>query len=154
MRAAAARLGRDGIAGAFVVALGAILYLLVRNYPRGTLSEFGPGMVPWAASIALVVLGAAMVVRALARKNSDTVPAMSRAILVVPAGMAFFALALEPLGLFATAAIGVFVTTLAARESSLIERLAVALGLATFATIVFGYGLAMTMPLWPFFLRP
>jgi hypothetical protein len=154
MRALAARLSREGLAGAFVLASGVLLWVLAEGYPRGDLSEIGPGFMPWVASIGLIGLGAVMLAQAARAGHRDDAAAIGRAAAIVPAGMAIFAFGLEGLGLFATAAIGVFVTTFASRESTLPERVCIALVLATLVTLVFGYGLSMSLPLWPAWVRP
>ncbi len=154
MRRIVTALGREGVAGTFVIGLGVVLWLIVRNDPRGELSEIGPGFVPWVASFGLAALGAVMVLRALRARKHDAAPVVSRAAVLVPLGMAIFALGLESLGLFATSALGVFIVTFASRESRLVERAVMALALAALVTLIFGYGLSMTMPLWPRFLVP
>jgi hypothetical protein len=154
MRAIFGRLGREGVAGGFVLLIGAALWMIVRSYPRGDVSQFGPGMVPWAASIGLVLLGMMMVARALRFPTEVSEPLVGRAAIMVPLGMAVFAFTLERAGLFAASAIGVLVTTFASRESGTVERVIIALMLASLVTAVFGYGLSMTMPLWPAFMRP
>lgn len=154
IHALAARLGREGIAGIFVGAAGVFLWIMARGLARGTLAEIGPGFVPWISSLALVALGGCMLVRAMSKRNDDGPPQLGRGVVVVPLGMGLFAFGLESLGLFAASALGVFVTTFASRESGLIERAAVAFGLAAGVTLLFGYGLGMTVPLWPVFLRP
>ena len=152
-RAFAARLGRDGAAGVFVLIIGAVLWSVVRYYPRGDLGQFGPGYLPWAASIGMMLLGAALVVAGYLSRNSDETQIFGRPVLIVPIGMAVFAFGLETLGLFVTSAAGVFVTTFASPEPSMRERVVLALALATLVTIVFGYGVGMTVPLKPLFLR-
>jgi hypothetical protein len=150
MQAILARLGREGVAGIFVIAVGLLIYFLVRDYPRGRISEFGPGFVPWAASIGLMLLGVAMLARAWAGSAEKLDLAMRPAVVLLPVGMGFFALGLEQLGLALTAAVGVFIASLASRESNLAERIALSIGLAALVTVIFGYALGMTMPLWPF----
>ena len=152
-RAIAARLGREGAAGAFVLVIGAVLWSIVRHYPRGELSQFGPGYLPWIASIGMMLLGAALVVSGYLSRNSDETQTFGRAVLIVPIGMAVFAFGLETFGLFVTSAVGVFVTTFASPELSMRERVALSLALATLVTIVFGYGVGMAVPLKPPFLR-
>lgn len=154
IRTIAARLGRDGVAGAFVVACGIVLWFIVRNDPRGELADIGPGFVPWVASFALMILGAIMVVRALSTPQYDEAPVVGWGVIVVPVAMAVFAYGLEPLGLFLASAFGVFITSMAARESTYLGRITLALTLAALVTVVFGYALGMTMPLWPEFIRP
>lgn len=150
MRALADRFGRDGFAGLFVLLAGLVVLLLVRDYPRGRLSEFGPGMVPFAGSIGMILLGAAMLLRA---RRSDAAEPLAtgfgRPLFLIPLGMAIFAFGLNTLGLALVSALAVFVASFASPEPRLFERVLVALGLAALVTLVFGYGLAMTMPLWP-----
>jgi hypothetical protein len=150
MQAILARLGREGLAGAFVITIGLLLYFLVHDYPRGRISEFGPGFVPWAASIGLMLLGAAMLARAWAHTGEKLNLAVRPAVVLLPAAMAIFAFGVERFGLALTAAAGVFVASLASDESSIGERIVLSLGLAALVTLIFGYALGMTMPLWPF----
>jgi hypothetical protein len=154
MRRLAARLGRDGSAGAFVIAIGVVLWALVGNYPRGELAEIGPGFVPWVASISLTGLGVLMVARALYLGSPAMTGAAGRALVIVPVGMAIFAFMLAPFGLFATAALSVFATSFAAQRVRLHERVILALALASLVTLLFGYALSMALPLWPAVLRP
>jgi Tripartite tricarboxylate transporter TctB family len=149
MPAILARLGREGVAGAFIVALGLLLYLLVHDYPRGRISEFGPGFVPWAASIGLMLLGAAMLVRGWVGEGEKLDLAMRPAVLLLPLGMALFAFGIERIGLALTAVGSVLVASFASREPNVTERIALALGLAALVTLIFGYALGLTMPLWP-----
>jgi hypothetical protein len=149
-----ARLGRDGIAGTAIAIGGLIGFWIVRDYPVGSLAEFGPGFMPWVGTIGMAILGLAMVARALVGGGGEIVPVtVGRPVIVVPAGMAIFAFGLEPLGFMLASALAVFVTSLAAKESSVIERIAVSVGLAVLVTGIFGFGLKMTMPLAPWFLR-
>jgi hypothetical protein len=154
IRTIAARLGREGVAGAFVVACGIVLWFIVRNDPRGELADIGPGFVPWVSSFALMILGSIMIVRALSVPQYDEAPVIGWGVVVVPIAMAVFAYGLEPLGLFAASALGVFITSLAARDTSYRGRIILAVALGGAVTLVFGYGLGMTMPLWPEFMRP
>jgi len=149
------RLGQDGTAGAAIALGGAVGFFLVRDYPVGSLSDFGPGFMPWVATIGMIVLGGIMLARALAapvRFNFTIV--VGRPLVLVPLGMAGFALGLEPLGLALASALAVVITSFASQESSLKERLGAAIVLAALITLVFGYGLGMTVPLWPVGLRP
>jgi hypothetical protein len=149
------RLGREGIGGAAVTLIGLLGFWIVRDYPVGDLSEFGVGFMPWVCTVGMAILGAVIVLRALKANNTDEIhPALGRPLMVIVAGMAIFAFALDPLGLFTSAVLSVFVSSLASGESSLRERILVSFGLATLVTLLFGYGLGMSMPLWPWFMRP
>lgn len=154
MHAILARLGRDGAAGCAICLVGLTGFLLVRDYPVGSLSEFGPGFVPWVTTLGMIGLGGAMVVRAAAIGGGAPLELrIGRPLIVVPLGMAIFAFGLAPLGFAPSAALAVFVTSLAARGTRFGERVFVSIFLAALVTLIFGYGLSMTMPLWPVFLR-
>ena len=149
------RLGQDGTAGAAIALGGAVGFLLVRDYPVGSLSDFGPGFMPWVATIGMTILGGIMLARALlAPVRFGFTIVVGRPLVLVPLGMASFALGLEPLGLALASALAVLVTSFASLESSLKERLAAAAVLAALITLVFGYGLGMSVPLAPALFRP
>ena len=155
MQAILNRLGRDGIAGAAIVITGLFGFLLVRDYPVGDLSEFGPGFVPWVTTLGMALLGAIMVFQALQKHSTEKIAlVINRPLIVIPVGMALFAIGLEPLGIAVASALSVFVSSLASSESRLKERILVSVGLAILVTLVFSYGLGMTMPRWPWFMRP
>ena len=153
LRAIAERLGREGMAGVFVLAVGAIFWSIVRDYPRGDLSQFGPGYLPWVASIGMMLLGLSLIITGYLSRDVHEAHSFGRAVMIVPIGMVVFAFGLNRLGLFVTAAASVLITTFASRESSMYERVLLALALATLVTLVFGYGVGMTVPLKPPFLR-
>jgi hypothetical protein len=148
------RLGQDGTAGAAITLAGLTGFLIVRDYPVGSLSDFGPGFMPWVATIGMMGLGSAMMVRALAAGvRIDFTIVVGRPLILVPLGMAVFALGLDFLGLALSSALAVLITSFASTESRLTERLVASVVLAALITLVFGYGLSMTVPLWPWFLR-
>ena len=154
LRVIVERLGREGMAGVFVLAVGAILWAIVRDYPRGELSQFGPGYLPWVASIGMMLLGLSLIITGYRSPDAHEAQSFGRPVLIVPIGMTVFAFGLNRLGLFVTAAASVLITSFASRELSMRERLVLALVLATLVTLVFGYGVGMTVPLKPPFLRP
>jgi hypothetical protein len=61
-------------------------------------------------------------------------------------------LLIEPGGLALAAVATVLVGALGGREFRPVEALALALGLAAGAALLFVYGLKLTMPIWPAFL--
>ena len=154
MNAIFSRLGQDGTAGAAIALGGLIGFIIVRDYPVGSLSELGPGFMPWVATIGMMGLGTAMVGRAVASGvRIDFTIVAGRPVILVPLGMALFALGLDTFGLALSSALAVLVTSFASTESRLTERLIASVVLAALITLVFGYGLAMTVPLWPAFVR-
>jgi hypothetical protein len=68
------RLHRDHWAGLLLMAIGMGAAIASRARPMGTLTEMGAGFFPFALSVVLALLGAAV---ALAAPRSPTAPAMS-----------------------------------------------------------------------------
>jgi hypothetical protein len=147
-----ALMSTDVRAGAGLILAGAVILGLTWSYPSGTLSEIGPGAILQLAGGFVLLLGAAMTLRGLRRTgvSADTGTAgFSLRAFVIPAAMAVFAVVLPWLGLAATAAIATLVAGLGSRDLSLKERLASAVILSGFVTLLFGYGLRLQVPIWP-----
>jgi hypothetical protein len=102
----------------------------------------------------MMLLGLALLTTGYLSRHAREAQSFGRPLLIVPIGMVVFAFGLNRLGLFVTAAASVLITTFASRESSMRERFVLALVLATLVTLVFGYGVGMTVPLKPPFLLP
>lgn len=75
--------------------------------------------------------------------------AVSRPLLVIPLAVAVFAVAAPVLGLAGTSALAVYIASLATREGGAVGRLVLLSVLAIVATLIFGYGLALPIPIWP-----
>jgi putative tricarboxylic transport membrane protein len=155
MHGALQRLGREGIAGCGILAAGIGGWLTVYDYPIGELSLIGPGFLPQALSTGLLAIGATMILRAVrnaaepGQSRESLTFAISRPFLVIPLAAVVFAVAAPVLGLAVTSALAVFVASLATREGGIIGRIVLLLVLATVATLIFGYGLALPVPIWP-----
>jgi putative tricarboxylic transport membrane protein len=155
MGGALQRLGRDGIAGCGILAVGIGGWAIAHGYPIGKLSLIGPGFLPLALSTGLLVIGVAMILRALrsagesAQSREFLEIAVSRPLLVIPLAVAVFAVAAPVLGLAGTSALAVYIASLATREGGAVGRLVLLSVLAIVATLIFGYGLALPIPIWP-----
>jgi hypothetical protein len=70
-------------------------------------------------------------------------------LIIVIGSIILFAVALRPLGFALTAFITVLVVSFAGPRIALFKRLALALGLAVAATIIFIPVLGLPIPIWP-----
>jgi hypothetical protein len=146
------RLDRKNIGAGLTYGLfGALGLILGRELPMGDAAAMGPGYVPRLVSIALVGIGAILVVRGTFRSRAAVgFPAFSWRIsgLVLGAVMAF-ALALERAGLVAATAVLVAVAAFAGQKPRVKETLALIVALSILVVVVFVYALGVHMRVWP-----
>lgn len=141
-------LSKDLRAGLFLMLAGAVVLALVWDYPGGTLSEIGPGAMVQLAGGLILLLGALLAVRGL-RQVGVPGSSISPRAFIIPGAMAVFAILLPWLGLAVTAAAATLVAGFGSQEMSVKERLLGAVVLSAFVTLLFGYGLRLQVPIWP-----
>jgi hypothetical protein len=146
------RTNRELVAGLLFAAFGAAGLWFGADLPRGTALRMGAGYMPFVLSSALVLLGAAMTLLGALRSGLPLTRWHLRPLVFVLSGVLAFALLIEPGGLALAAVATVLVGALGGREFRPVETLALALGLAAGAALLFVYGLKLTMPIWPAFL--
>jgi hypothetical protein len=127
------------LSGGLAVAIGAM------SYPIGELTRMGPGYFPLAVGTVLAVLGFGLVVAS--RTTTTRLPALRlRPVLAVFAGLVFWGLTLERLGLVPSTLGLVILVSLAQDRPSLVMIGATAAFLIAFSLGVFVYGLAIPIP--------
>lgn len=145
----------DAITGGLLLLAGGGLLALTWQYPSGTLSDIGPGMILQLSGVSLAVLGGLMLLRRWRQVTPGGEEAASRRLAlrpyVVPAAMAVFGLLLPWLGLALTAMFTAFAASFGSASLRLRERLITAFVLAAFVTLLFGYGLRLPVSVWPGF---
>lgn len=142
-------LSKDLRAGLFLMLVGAVVLVLVWGYPSGTLSEIGPGAMLQLAGGLILLLGLLMVLRGWRQAATAAGNRISPRAFIIPGAMAAFAILLPWLGLAFTAAIATVVAGFGSRDLSVKERLFSAVILSAFVTLLFGYGLRLQVPIWP-----
>ncbi len=129
-----ARLRQPGaLAGLLFAALGVGVVALAADYPAGDMRRMGPGWMPEALGWTLVVLGLGIA---------------SFPLLCLLAGVAAFAVLLEPAGLVAAIFACVALSRLAERPYRPAETLLVAAFLSALGAGIFVYGLGLPIPLF------
>lgn len=143
---------REAAAGGFLLLAGALVLALTWRYPSGRPADLGPGLVLQVCGGLIALFGAIMLLRAWRGSTaSDDPPAapLSGRPFIVLGAMALFALLLPLLGLAFTAALCVLAASFASPALSWRERLGTAVTLSLFVTLLFGYGLRLSVKLWP-----
>jgi hypothetical protein len=134
---------------AFLVALGAFAFALSSELSAGTAAAMGPGYVPRALAILIMVYGAVLGVRA-ALAAREAFPAIAfRPLVMICAAVALFALLLPIAGLALTSLAVVLCAGLAASDVRMRENLVLAVALAAFAVMLFVTALGLPIPIWP-----
>lgn len=134
---------KDMIGGALLIAFGVFCAsYAATHYPLGTLQEMGPGLFPSALGVVLVGIGLLIFVPALFRTGTMPQPEWWPMIAVL-AGGAFFAFAVERLGIVPAVVGMTIIVRLADDKFSPLSSLVLAAILALVAVLVFRVGLNM-----------
>lgn len=143
--------GSDFWAGILFVTFGLAGLWFGLGYPFGTTAQMGPGYFPRVISSALVLIGAAIVVRVV-RSSVDAEPMgiwPIRAIVMVLGGMILFGVVAPHLGFVVAAAATTAIAGLASPEVRIRELLIFTVILVFAVTVVFIYGLRLNIPVFP-----
>jgi len=140
---------KDFVAGLIFLAFGIAAIALSSGYPLGTAARMGPGYFPRILGILLVVLGAALTLRAL-RLHGSPIPSWKwRPTLVVITSVVLFGLVVTHAGLvFSTIGL-ILLSSAASTEFRPKEALISGVLLAALAVGVFVIGLKLQLPIWP-----
>lgn len=146
---AAIRHQKDFAAGVLFVAIGVAAIVIAENYPLGTAARMGPGYFPRILGILLIVLGAALALRAL-RLQGPALPKWPwRPTIIVLGSVVLFGAIVNYVGV-ALATVALIVTSsIASHEFRAKEAVISGALLALLAVGVFVIGLKLQLPIWP-----
>lgn len=139
----------DILLGLLFAAIGAIALYVGRNYVFGSTQRMGPGFLPRIVAGCLVLLGIALMIRGMLARGWASPAIVWRPIVLICLAVIVFAATIDRLGLFIAGLLTVGIGACAAQEVRWKELPFVAAGLAAFCTILFGYVLKISMPVWP-----
>jgi hypothetical protein len=157
-QASAAR-RRDLASGIICLAAGLGVVQQAQGYGIGTLAAAGPGLYPLLLGLLLAATGIAIAATALTspphaeeREANDGLLDLCgpdwRGWSCIIAGVLAFILCASAAGLAPAIFACVFISALGDRTATLKGSLLLALGMAVFATLLFGKLLGINMPLW------
>jgi hypothetical protein len=148
------RNGRDFWSGVMFATIGAFFAAVGASYEMGTAADMGPGYVPTALGVIVIVLGLVIAANAISSSaNEETVEAVDwRSLFLVLVPVALFGVLLPYLGLVVSLLMLVLLSSLASHEFSWRSAVASAAFLLVFSLFVFVYMLQLQFSLWPSFI--
>lgn len=147
---------KDFWSGVMFVAVGLGFAWGAQEYSLGDSARPGPGYFPLGLGLIMAGLGALIVFKALLAgpRNGDPIGAMAwRPLLIIVASVALFGALLPRLGMLLSLPMLVVTTALAGQEFRWGEALVNGVLLTVFSWVIFIWGLSLTIPLLPWFIR-
>ncbi|HUP09978.1 MAG TPA: tripartite tricarboxylate transporter TctB family protein [Caldimonas sp.] len=147
---------RDFWSGLMFLVAGVVFAVGATNYSMGSSARPGPGYFPLLLSFVMAVIGAIVLFKALVfeSEGGDRIGAIAwRPLLVIVASIAVFALIIDRLGMVVTVPVLIAMSSLAGDEFRWRGVIASAAVLTAGSWLVFVWGLKLTIPVWPAFLR-
>jgi hypothetical protein len=140
---------KDAAAGALFILLGLGFGLnAYLTLDLGTNVRMGPGYFPLLLSVALVVLGVAILARAFQTEDEPWGAIPWRGLFFVLLGPVAFGLTLDALGLVPALAIIAFISSFASERMTPLLAVVVTIGLVIFCVGVFSWGLGSPIRLF------
>jgi hypothetical protein len=140
---------KDFYSGLIFVAFGIAAIVIGSNYSLGTAARMGPGYFPRILGIMLIVLGAALSLRALKIKGEPIAKWHWKPTLVVLGSVVLFGYIVNYAGLVLSTIILIVISSWASPEFRLKESVISGVLLAALVVGVFVIGLKLQLPIWP-----
>jgi hypothetical protein len=146
---------KDFWSGLMFAGLGLGFAVIAQNYDMGTAARMGPAYFPTVLGGLLALLGVIITLRGLKleEKDSHVDPFHFRPLVLVLGAVVAFGLLLRPAGLIVALAVLVIVSSFGSNEFKWKEVIPLLVGLTVLVLAVFIYGLGMTIPVLPAFMR-
>ena len=146
---------KDFWSGVMFAAFGLGFVMFARQYDMGTAARMGPAFFPTMLGGLLLLLGVVVSIKGLTVPTNDGKVAQFhfKPLVLVLGAVVAFGLLLRPAGLLGSIAALVVISSLGSDEFRLRDVLLLTVGLAILVLVVFIYGLAMTVPVLPSFMR-
>ncbi len=141
--------------GLMFLAFGAFFVGWAQQYDLGSAARMGPAFFPTMLGAMLFLLGAIVLIEGLVAETADgkIEPFNFRALVLVLGSVVAFGMLLRPAGLLVALFVLVCVSSFGSHEFKLRDVLLLSIGMSLLVLGVFIYGLSMTIPVLPSFLR-
>lgn len=143
---ARARVSKDLLAGASLVAVALFALWASSPLPAGTLRSVGPGLMPRAVGVVILVLGLALSVAALVRGGEPLGRWPLRGPVFVALAVVAFSLTIRSVGLVLAGPVVVLVSGAASTETRPVELLVFAVVMTAFCIGLFKFALGLPIP--------
>lgn len=139
------------LTGTFLVLVALLAFYLARTLSGNTDVGLGPGYVPRMFATIQLLLGAALIATGLMARSASQSPEpwQLRPLVLVLASIGFFAISIERMGLIISVLGLVLLGCAANRGTTVKESVAMAIGSAVFAAVLFVKLLGLSIRLWP-----
>jgi hypothetical protein len=146
---------KDFWSGAMFIAFGLAFAGFAQDYDMGTAQRMGPAFFPTILGGLLVALGAVIAIQGLAAETIDgKIEKFHFGPLAwVLGAVVAFGLLLRPAGLIVALVALIVISSLGSHEFKARDTVLLAVGLCALVVAVFIYGLGLTIPVWPAFMR-
>jgi putative tricarboxylic transport membrane protein len=143
---ARALLSKDLLAGASLVVLALFALWASWALPTGTLRSVGPGMMPRATAVLILLVGAGIALAALVQRGEPPGRWAVRGPVFVFLAIVAFSLTIRSVGLVVAGPVLVLVSGAASSETRPVELLVFALVLTAFSVGLFKFALGLPIP--------
>ena len=143
----------DVLAGIAIAGIGAgAIGTAVISYPIGTAASMGPGYLPIALGVLLMLLGGLIALRASATGVAPPNPIgpVVRSVGMVLGAVLLFAGLITTLGVAVTGALTILGAALGSREVRIVETMLLAVFMAIVASLLFVKALGLPLKIWPY----
>lgn len=146
---------KDFWSGVMFIAFGLAFAGFAQQYDMGTAQRMGPAFFPTILGGLLVALGAVIAIKGLAAETMDGKIEQFHfgPLAWVLGSVVAFGLLLRPAGLIVALVALIGISSLGSHEFKLRDTVLLAIGLCALVMAVFIYGLGLTIPVWPAFMR-
>lgn len=140
---------KDILAGAIFAFVALVFCATAMKMPIGGIGRMQGGFFPLALSGVLAVLGVLLIVRGLRRAEIGVGigPIAWRALLLISAAIAIFALGVTRVGFVPALAATTFITACASRENSWLDAIGITVAVAVAGSAIFIFALGLPWPL-------
>lgn len=139
----------DILAGAVFVLAGTAFLVASLGYEVGTLRQMGPGYFPAALSVLLIAFGLGVAGKGLLAGQADAIGRITvRPLLMIGLALIVFAVTVDPWGLMPAVFCTAVLSALAAKDTTPLRLLSLAVGLPLACWLIFVLALQLRMPLW------
>lgn len=146
---------KDVAAGLIYILFGIGFSLGALNYKLGDPARMGPGWFPFWIGVLLAVVGVATAAGGMAPNAAEEKVKRvdPRALAWILGAVVLFGVLLQPMGLVASLAVLIIVSSMASHEFTWKGALVSTVVLIAFSVGVFIKGISLQIPLWPAFLQ-
>jgi len=139
-------------AGLFLIVVAAIGLWQGAELAAGSLNQMGPGMLPRALSVILVVLGGALALDGFLEKGAGLERWHVRGPVFILGAAVVFGLLVRPVGLAIAGPVAVLLGAMADKGTKFVETLVFGVILTAFCVGLFKYALGLPIPVAPWLL--